>query len=329
MLALVCSIKFTKQFNIDFLNKKNTTIVNGFFLLLVFLSHISGYYKFNSNFDYHYNLIRSVMGQTVVVTFLFFSGYGVMESICNKPMYMHTFLKNRPLKLLVHFDIAVTIFLIINWFIGRNIVLKQYILALTTWGGIGNSNWYITCIICCYIFSFICYHSAKGNVKGPAFYILLISLCLNYMFLLSKYRSYYWYDTILCYPLGVLFSIYKENIKEFFKSDKHYLLVCGGVIMICVISFMYSKRFIPRVVFELSFCLSIVFLMMHMKFKSSFFEYIGENLFGLYILQRVPMMFFKATGAFDNKYIYVVTCFLVTLLINELFKKLLKLIKFE
>lgn len=228
VLILCFSMKVTKDFNTDYLDKSNTNVVKGFFLLLVFLSHISGYYKFNTSLDQHYFFVRSIMGQTVVVAFLFFSGYGVMESIARKSHYMSNFLTNRVLRLLVHFDIAVTLFLLTRWILGNHVSVKQYLLALTTWGGIGNSNWYITCILFCYLFSYICEKVTGKNLSRCAFIILMSSLCLNYMLILSKYRQWYWFDTILCYPLGMLFSIYKTEIIDCMSKKRNYVLALGG-----------------------------------------------------------------------------------------------------
>lgn len=238
------------------------------------------------------------MGQTVVVAFLFFSGYGVMESITNKSNYMSNFLSNRVLKLLINFDIAVKLFLITQYILGRHISFKQYALALTTCGGIGNSNWYITCIICCYLFSYICARVTGKKTDKAAFLVLMGSLCLNYMLVLSKYRPWYCFDTILCYPLGMMFSVYKEKIIDCLKNNTNYAIAIVGGMSICIVSCLLSKSLIYRVIYEVSFCLVIVLATMHMKLKNSFLEYVGVNLFGLYILQRIPMMYFKQTVFF-------------------------------
>lgn len=95
---------------------------------------------------------------------------------------------------------------------------------------------------------------------------------------------------------------------------------------ICIVSCLLSKSLIYRVIYEVSFCLVIVLATMHMKLKNSFLEYVGVNLFGLYILQRIPMMYFKQI-IFNNKYLYVSTCLLATFILNFLFNKFVKLIK--
>lgn len=326
--CLFMSVKPTKKYNLLWADKPNADVIKGFFLLLVFLSHISGYYKFNTSYDLPYNVIRSLMGQTVVVAFLFFSGFGIMESIKNKEHYMDDFITQRIIKLFVHFDIAVTMFLIVNWMLGKHIGIKKYVMALTTWGGIGNSNWYVTCIICCYLFSFVCYRSMPDKKFNTGSLILLTSLCLNYMLLLSKYRPYYCYDTILCYALGSAFSIYRERITAYLSDFKRWCLVFGGAMFFCLIAVKYYRVLLIRVGYELSFCLVIVLLMMHLELRnnlpSRFLKYIGINLFGLYILQRIPMMALKDINCIENKYIYVIVCFIITLVLNYGYKQLLK-----
>ena len=124
----------------------------------------------------------------------------------------------------------------------------------------------------------------------------------------------------------MMFSVYKEKIIDCLKNNTNYAIALGGGMAICIVSCLLSKSLIYRVIYEVSFCLVIVLATMHMKLKNSFLEYVGVNLFGLYILQRIPMMYFKQI-VFNNKYLYISTCLLVTFIPNFLFNKFVKLIK--
>ena len=84
LFVFLCGAKFVKsgEFNSDYMSKDTTGAINGIFVLLVFMCHISGYMKLGGSSDTIWLDLKSWLGQLVVVTFLFYSGYGMMCSIC-------------------------------------------------------------------------------------------------------------------------------------------------------------------------------------------------------------------------------------------------------
>lgn len=86
LFVFLCGAKFVKsgEFNSDYMSKDTTGAINGIFVLLVFMCHISGYMKLGGSSDTIWLDLKSWLGQLVVVTFLFYSGYGMMCSIMKK-----------------------------------------------------------------------------------------------------------------------------------------------------------------------------------------------------------------------------------------------------
>ena len=109
------------QFHTDYLSKSNTTAINGIFVVLVFLCHFAQYVKFSPDFiDQSFVFFKSHLGQLVVTTFLFFSGYGIICSISKKGSdYIKSIPKKRFLSVLIHFDIAVILFMVVNVLLGK------------------------------------------------------------------------------------------------------------------------------------------------------------------------------------------------------------------
>ena len=73
----------------DCLEKEQCNTIKGVSIALVFISHIASYvgasgYAYEAFGDQAFQLIRSLLGQLIVVMFFFYSGYGIMESIENK-----------------------------------------------------------------------------------------------------------------------------------------------------------------------------------------------------------------------------------------------------
>lgn len=83
-------IKFSpkKGFD-DFLQRDQCDSIKGIFILLVFVRHVLQYiiasgYEFSSLQDKLFLKIDRELDQLIVVMFLFYSGYGIMESIRKK-----------------------------------------------------------------------------------------------------------------------------------------------------------------------------------------------------------------------------------------------------
>ena len=82
------------------LSMRTTNALRGVFIMLVMLSHFKGYCSpYTAAVDVIGGRISTELGQLIVVMFLFYSGYGVCESIRKKGSgYVRSFPKNRVLK---------------------------------------------------------------------------------------------------------------------------------------------------------------------------------------------------------------------------------------
>lgn len=99
----------------DYMSKRMTNSIKGIFICLVFLSHISKCADFSHPIlDRPYRIFQGVTGQCIVTLFLFYSGFGIMESVKKGGVaYIRKLPIQRLLKTLLLFDSAVLIFLIL------------------------------------------------------------------------------------------------------------------------------------------------------------------------------------------------------------------------
>lgn len=80
----------------DYLSLEKTTSIKGIFILLILFSHCANSLVLKDNiFNSAYSVFMNIMGQSVVVMFLFYSGYGVMLSAVRKGQ---TYVKRIPYK---------------------------------------------------------------------------------------------------------------------------------------------------------------------------------------------------------------------------------------
>ncbi len=307
----------------DFLSRETTSSVNGYFLTTVFMTH---FIQYTSSDMYHavdwfYISVNRALGQLIVALFLFYSGYGIMESIKNKPGYMRSFPVKRIFLFAIDFEIAAMIYLVVSCVTGNAPTLRYAVKGFLAWESLGNSNWYVFAIMYLYLITWISFcrpitcRSTKLSVG------LVIMFSVLYILVMSRHKGGWWYDTILCYGAGMVFSCCVERIRDFFfEGGEEQRLHTGRYVLLTVglaaaFAVTYRCRSSNVCFFELLAVLfSLLVVMATMKFKtvSSLYCFIGKNLFCFYIYQRIPMIVFQDSLGSRNIYLYFAVCLAVT-----------------
>ena len=320
LILFLLRTKFLKKnFNIDYLSKRTTTIINGIFVITIFFSHFKTYLMNTNVYDECLIEFLNIIGQLMVTSFLFYSGYGIYESIKNKKNYMQSFFQKRFLPTFVNFVLAVLIFLVIDLIIGNTYSIDKVLLSLIGYESIGNSNWYMLAIFILYFLTIFCFNR-YFNIKNIYRIILLFFLTCIYIYLITRFKDAYYADTIICYPVGMLYSYYKKRIENFIEK-KYYLHL---ILMIFIFGgCFYLNKKIPNIyisnVYAASFIILITIISMKFEFNSKIIYFFGLHTFWIYILQRIPMIIFK--NKFNN-YFYLILCFIITIVISYIMKKL-------
>lgn len=314
ILFLINSKISLKDNNQEYISKKQTTIINGLFVIIVFFSHCMSYIDNLSKTDLPLQFIIYNIGQLMVTTFLFYSGYGIYESIKKNKEYKNTFFKKRFIPTFTNFIIAVILFMILNIFLGNKLNINKILLSLIGWDSIGNSNWYMFAIFSEYIFLMLSFKLIKKD--SNQIHIVMI-LSLLYTIVLSFFKPQHWYDTIICFPAGMYFSYYKNQIEKVILNKKHYWRNLIISIFIFISLFFLQRYFnnaITYNLFSISFISIIILISIKIEFNSKLFEYIGTRVFWIYILQRIPMILLKNI---KNYNIYFILCLTITIILSE------------
>ncbi len=330
LISLIGIKVFITSSNKDYLSKENTTCVKGIFTLIVFYSHYCSYTKVQMSKDFIMLYLRNFLGQLMVTMFLFYSGYGIYESIKKKKKkYIDSIPKNRILKTLVHFDIVVLMFALANIPIGNKKSIVDILLALTGWGGIGNSNWYIFAILCLYLSTYFAFKIFdKDDKKAIALNWVLALLIVMIIGVHRGKALAYCYNTILCYPLGLTYSYYKEEINKILFNNKKYLIV----LFVVLISFLSIKKIANTnaLIYNITsifFVLLVVLATIKVNLSSPILKWFGDNLFCIYILQRLPMIIFSKLGlATSHAYRFAMYSFIITIILTFIMNYIFKFI---
>lgn len=330
MLAFLClfGIKFSFQNGFeDYMSPQKTGAIKGIFVVIVLLSHLRQYISLNgSALNQPYKDFMNFFGQLMVVMFLFYSGYGVLLGITKKDGYVKTIPAKRVLKVLLHFDIAVLLFWLTGNALGKDYSVKRLLLSLIGLEGVGNSIWFIFVIIVLYLITFAAFIFLKKKVILGT----VITTALSFVALLAirawKGSEYWWYDTIMCYPLGMWYAIAKPQIDKIILPDFNKWFACtaaAGTLFFAAESLMSDfsntrKIFIPM---ALVFAVFIVLLSMRISVCNGILQWFGKRVFGIYILQRIPMIILSHFGMNDNPFLFSVACFALTIVIAEIFER--------
>lgn len=318
-------------FHEDYLGKIQTTCIKGVFAVIILFSHVRTYISLDSNiFDILYNNFMNIIGQLMVTIFLFYSGYGILEACKNNENYEKTFFRNRILKTLLHFDCAVLLYLIVNFILKVRYDYFDYIFCWIGWKAIGNSKWFIFDILSLYLLTLISFKMSNHIIKNrPNDKIknIFILVCAGTIFLIAllyiakRNEGSWWYDTLLSYPFGMLYSYYKNNID---RKIKRYGYI--QILLLTTILFVFFYRINSFVAYNICACFFvclITLITMKVKIVNPILQWLGEQSFSIYILQRLPMIVMSHMGINNNRYIFLGFSILSVLMIAQLFERFL------
>ena len=306
----------------QYLSKFYTSSIKGIFVLLVFMKHAGDYVEITTAGDLFAMKPIYYLGQLIVAMFLFYSGYGVYESVKRKgTSYVNHFPTNRLLKTFIDFSFAVSLFYVLGEFIRNHHSLSQFFWSLTGWDSVGNSNWYMFAIFILYIFTYVGFKIFQKKKFLSLLAILFMTLC--YVFVLSTLQPRRFSNTVLCYCAGMFYSYFKSDIDEVLKKYNVLYYVLFAVI-IAIYLYLYPMMYRHIIIhnfLSISFNLIIVFASMKISFQSKIFDWCGQHLFWIYILQRLPMKLLVYWNVNEiSPLIFVLTSFVTTVLMANYIK---------
>lgn len=323
-LLIALGLSLRPQNDLDAaLSREQTQAIKGIFVVTVFFSHFCSYVTLTQWFDKPLARYCTWLGQLMVVPFLFYSGYGIFESVREKGLsYVRSLPRKRILKTWLHFVMAVLLFVVYDaFFAPARLSVSRVLVSFFAWQGIGNSNWFIFAILCTYLFCFAGLTLFKGH-RFPALCFTTL-LCILYIVVVSRFKAMWWWDTILAFPLGCALSLWKEKATAVQKTLPWLL---GGFLALAVL--VAAKRYSIHAPFTCTqiamAALMVLLVLASMRFalKGRILAWLGEQVFGIYILQRLPMEFGKHFHWNEsNLYLYFLFCLISTLLLATAFSK--------
>lgn len=300
MFVMNAQFAESDQFFDDYCSARKTNSIKGVFVMMVFVSHFRGYVTLTDSDSIAIQVV-SFLGQQMVAPFLFYSGFGVMESIKRKGLpYVKQLPMHRALRTLLHFDVAVVLFLLMRIVLQDSTALRTFLLALVCWTSIGNSNWYIFAMVSLYIITAVSFLIFRKNHYLAAICLTVLSIAL--ILLLTPYRPDYCYNTILCYVAGAWYSLFRKYVEKIvMRNDIVYCLTL--VVIFVVWQWVGIRAKWNEWAYQLKavlFAVLLVGISMKIRLDNAFLRFLGNHTFSIYMLQRLPMSFLSRNGMYSG-----------------------------
>lgn len=320
------------SFNEEWLGKEQALAIKGFFIVVVFLSHSNPYIGIADGSSTSawgeslYSAVFSHTTQLMVVMFLFYSGYGVLKSFLTRPNYSDSFFKNRIIKTLFNFDLCLIPFVLLSFFEDATYPISTYVLCWIGWKEIGTNSWYIFVILCLYAFSLVGMKiSFKKRSPGfITFAVTCIGSVLLICFLYAAGKQSWWYNCVLCYPLGMFFACYEKEIVSIVRN-KWMTVLLVFISLALFIFFHFQESKITFMISAVLFGIIVVLWSSRVVVGNPVINWFGDHLFEIFILHRLPLTLFSRIG-FSSRVLFVFTSFVASIVLAAFAKKLLKML---
>ncbi len=302
-----CKPLLSGEFYKDYSSIDQTRAINGICIMLILLSHTFAKVSSSDIFDEIYIPMRTFLGQFVVVPILFYSGYGIMESLSKKGSYLKNFPTKRFLNLAVRFAIITIVYIIMHLCLGSKYSPLYMLLSFTGITSIGNGGWYMLSTFVFYISVILCFNIFK---KNKVIAVIAVNLCLVTLMVAEIMMGFptYYYSTTIFLGVGMVYSLLKGQFDKIVMKNN---FIWCMVFLIGIAGFIFAKKYMD--VSPLFYpiwsgfgMLMILCFTMKVKIQNAALIWLGQTIFFNFTLQGIPQIIF--TKILSNNYlIYILT----------------------
>lgn len=317
-LYLVLNSKICRVKNIDiFLDKNNTSILRGLSVIIIFIHHLVRQFQGDS-------LLKACfinVGFLAVTIFLFVSGYALKTQFNKKDNYLKGFFINKVLRLIIIFiisDILITI--LYNIFTQKKygvlIFLKNLLMLKFS---DGRQLWFVFIIIFDYVIFYIA-NKFFDNKKST--YLIFLATILYIIPFVITNKDVHWYNTAICFPLGVAIADYKREIFSFLNK-RYCINIISSFILIILGIYLFQAKSIEIIQFfvPIVFIWFILCILIKVNLNGRYLKFMDTISFEFYLVHLgILKMILKENS--ENSSIYIVIVFLISILISWLINRI-------
>ena len=162
------------------------------------------------------------IGFPVVAVFLFCSGLGLYRSVHAKPGYLKGFFRSRILLIIVAFYLSEWIYTAVRLALGEKMDVTKVLWYLSGLRMANTYSWYVIVIPFFYLAFWAAFRFCKR--EGTAiFWVFVFTLAYTVLGTMIDHqdtwwmRGEWWYNSIILFPLGLLFGKFEKQVTRFFR----------------------------------------------------------------------------------------------------------------
>ena len=157
---------------------------------------------------------------------------------------------------------------------------------------------------------------------------ILALLTILYVIVIGQVKEARFVNTVLCYIAGVFYSCYRERIENVVQKSNWTYCITSIVVCICFIGIFLANKLFGNVLkinliynlYAILFVFIVLLVSMKFKLNNKVFTFLGQHIFWIYILQRIPMILLQ--GKLSN-YFYFAISLAATILMSIAMKNLM------
>lgn len=305
----------------SYMSHDRTMMINGFFMVLMVLRHISIFCcPVQPEDEWYYTHVDVPMLQFIVCTYFFYSGYGIMYSLQTKGrLYLRQLLTRRFTGLYIRFGFAAAIACTFTALVTENFPAQaqKFVYTMIGCGG----WWFIVMSLALYLLTWISFSLVSfspDNLRRSAAAIGILTILIGIVItLMFPYKTFSWLSTEWCFPAGMLYCIHRRKLEYIVRKSRIPCFLWGSALIYASVWALghfplFAKAFgrltgIPlgglgfvhySSALACIFALGITWLFASVTWERTPapLVWLGRNAFYLFLFQYVPMHFFRDTG---------------------------------
>ena len=301
-----------------FLPPKYSNSLRGVLALMVLIAHIHGRIDL-----FRLPFIGAVLvsfGYLAVAGFMFLSGYGISESLKNKPMYVALFPLNKILPICIINALMIIIYLLRDVIFKYDIIGWRVLQSFLFGETIVDNGWYLQTLILLYIFFYISFRIFKERGWIAVSVLIFIYVILCYVFDLSST----WYETTPCFLLGMIFSNNKDKLIKLCSSCQRLLVSATCFFAFFAITWYlgnagllpYPLSIIIKMISALFFSVIAILVVIFVRLRDPITSFIGRISLEVYLLQGIFLNIFDRHLVVENDILYFFIVIICTVVVS-------------
>lgn len=305
-----------------YLSKEYTNCVRGICAIVVIIHHL--YQRTGLFSEIYIGELLQLSGALAVSVFFFFSGYGLMLS-SQKKNYVKNFFRNKFLPLYCFYVFLIILYSFWTLCIEHTIPLIELVKSFLFGATVVSNGWYLQAtfvLYLVYLFSFSVFNDTNMRILSVAVSILVYCIFCRFIGL-----GAWWYQTIPCVILGMLYCYNKPRIDIVLNKHVWKVFIASSVLFAIFykIVTLYLKEPMYHTIYFVAFVcatISISYILCDTPIiRNSFFALCGKYSLEMYVshgffLRLIEFKFF------NNKFIYILTVVIGTIIVSFIMKKI-------